>query len=179
MAMGRMAVSPNGGVRGVQWRPGLTGNSIRETGRPPMFILSSQSAGQEQYFTGLIPTVHSRPPPFPLSYCPLPQAPASRSPGAAWPCRACPGRPRPPSPGSRGSGSRGASGRTGRWPGDTEGTRLYRQSVAERPRTYDKFYQKTPGNFPGTHTKPEERDSAISLCSRYPYTGPSVSLHRA
>jgi len=36
----------------------------------------------------------------------------------------------------------------------------HRRSPCERPRTYDKFYQKNPGNF-----KPEERDSAISVCS--------------
>ena len=35
------------------------------------------------------------------------------------------------------------------------------RSPCERPRTYDKFYQRNPGNFqPG-----EERDSAISVCS--------------
>ena len=36
-----------------------------------------------------------------------------------------------------------------------------RRSPCERPRTYDKFYQKTPGNY----QKEQERDSAISLCS--------------
>lgn len=36
-----------------------------------------------------------------------------------------------------------------------------RRSSCERPRTYDKFYQKTPGNF----MSEQERDSAISVCS--------------
>ena len=36
-----------------------------------------------------------------------------------------------------------------------------RRSSCERPRTYDKFYQKTPGNFQSE----QERDSAISVCS--------------
>lgn len=36
-----------------------------------------------------------------------------------------------------------------------------RRSSCERPRTYDKFYQKTPGNFQPA----DERDSAISVCS--------------
>jgi len=36
-----------------------------------------------------------------------------------------------------------------------------RRSPCERPRTYDKFYQKTPGNFQPA----DERDSAISVCS--------------
>ena len=36
------------------------------------------------------------------------------------------------------------------------------RSPCERPRTYDKFYQRNPGNFqPGE----QERDSAISVCS--------------
>ena len=34
------------------------------------------------------------------------------------------------------------------------------RSPCERPRTYDKFYQKTPGNFQEPQT-----DSAVSLCS--------------
>ena len=35
-----------------------------------------------------------------------------------------------------------------------------RRSTCERPRTYDKFYQKTPGNFTDPQT-----DSAVSVCS--------------
>ncbi len=43
---------------------------------------------------------------------------------------------------------------------------FHRTSACDRPRTYDKFYQKTPGNFHssapgGSH----ETDSAISVCS--------------
>jgi hypothetical protein len=34
------------------------------------------------------------------------------------------------------------------------------RSPCERPRTYDKFYQKTPGNF-----QEHQTDSAVSLCS--------------
>ena len=36
------------------------------------------------------------------------------------------------------------------------------RSPCERPRTYDKFYQRNPGNF---QPEREERDSAISVCS--------------
>lgn len=36
-----------------------------------------------------------------------------------------------------------------------------RSSVCDRPRTYDKFYQRTPGNF----FDPTHVDSAISVCS--------------
>ena len=51
----------------------------------------------------------------------------------------------------------------------------YRTSACDRPRTYDRFYQKTPGNFhdptatPCNHSKSHsgvtETDSAISVCS--------------
>ena len=53
----------------------------------------------------------------------------------------------------------------------------FRSSACDRPRTYDRFYQKTPGNFhdptaaPCTHGGKShsggvtETDSAISVCS--------------
>jgi len=37
------------------------------------------------------------------------------------------------------------------------------RSQCERPRTYDKFYQKTPGNFQALD--PAQTDSAVSMCS--------------
>ena len=46
-----------------------------------------------------------------------------------------------------------------------------RSSACDRPRTYDRFYQKTPGNFHDGHGSKSqnggvtETDSAISVCS--------------
>ena len=49
----------------------------------------------------------------------------------------------------------------------------FRSSACDRPRTYDRFYQKTPGNFHDGHGSNKshnhggvtETDSAISVCS--------------
>ena len=40
-----------------------------------------------------------------------------------------------------------------------------RSSPCERPRTYDRFYQKLPGNYQDTCGNDRQTDSAISLCS--------------
>ena len=55
-----------------------------------------------------------------------------------------------------------------------------RSSACDRPRTYDKFYQKGPGNF----HDPSQTDSAISVCSSeteedtYPYLTNGSSSQR-
>ena len=58
---------------------------------------------------------------------------------------------------------------------DSPWTLFLRSSACDRPRTYDRFYQKTPGNFHDptatscnhskSHSGVTETDSAISVCS--------------
>jgi len=67
--------------------------------------------------------------------------------GVALPGLSCPSPPQPWELRLREQGSKWA----------------HRRSPCERPRTYDKFYQKSPCNF--QPQQGEERDSAISVCS--------------